>query len=64
MRAGQVQHDPTDRADDMHADLQQRESQPRHLAPRQRRAVGAQLGFLHQDVRRGGQSHAQLIGPA
>ena len=61
--AWEMQDDSAHRARDAHADLQQHEPQAPDLRARERGAVGAQLEFLQQHVRRGGQRDAELIGP-
>ena len=62
-RRRQMQDDAADRDDDMDAQLQQALAQPRHLGAGTRGARGPQPEFLHEDVRRGREEHAQLIGP-
>jgi hypothetical protein len=60
---GQVEDDPTDGDDDMHAEFEQSFSQAADLGAGTRRARGAQAEFLQQDVGGGGEEHAELIGP-
>ena len=63
MGAWQMQHESADGAGDAHADLQQHEPQASDLGPRERRAVGPQLEFLQEDIRRCRQRHPELVGP-
>ena len=58
-----MQDDPTDGADDVDADRDQRLPQPRDLRTAQCRPVGVQLQLLEEHERRGRQRDAQLIGP-
>ena len=62
-RAGQMQDDAADRADDLDAELEQPVPQPRHLGSGARGVRGAQPQFLHQHVGRRSQQHAELVGP-
>ena len=59
----EVEVEPANGADDLHADLQERESQAPDLRARQRRPRGAALEALEQHVGGGTQQHAELIGP-
>src|ERR1700730_4853397 len=58
-----MEDDAARRDDDVRAQLEQPLAQPRHLGTRIRSARGPQPQFLHQDVRGGGEEHAQLIRP-
>ena len=58
-----LQHDPAHGADDVHPDRDQRLSEAGDLGARERGAVGAELEFLEQDVGRGRERDAQLVGP-
>src|SRR5690606_27256298 len=61
--AWQMQHESAGGARDAHADLEQHEAQTADLGPRERRAIGAELEFLQQDVCGGRQRDAELIRP-
>jgi len=63
MGSREMQDDPTDRADDVDADRDQRLPQPRDLRTAERGPVGAKLQLLEEDEGRGRQRDAQLIGP-
>ena len=63
MGTGEMQHEAAHRARDAHADLQEDKTETADLCTRQRRAIGAQLQFLEQDVRGRGQGDTELIGP-
>ena len=62
-RRRQMEDDAAHRADDADAQLEEPLAQRRHLRARAGRAGGPQPEFLHEDVRGGGEEHAQLIGP-
>ena len=59
----QVQDDPPDGDDHLHAEFEQPLTEPGHLGTGTRGARGPQAEFLHEHVRGGGEEHAQLIGP-
>src|ERR1700687_2117634 len=62
-RRRQMEDDAARRDDDVRAQLEQPLAQPRHLGARIRGARCPQPEFLHEDVRSGGEEHAQLIRP-
>ena len=63
MGARELQDDPTDGADDVDADRDQRLPQPRDLGAAERGPVGVQLQLLAEHEGRGRQRDAQLVGP-
>src|SRR2546426_9061247 len=62
-RGRQMEDDAAHRADDVDAELEQPLTQRGHLRAGAGGARGPQPEFLHEDVRGGGEEHAQLIGP-
>src|SRR6266581_4853234 len=62
-RCRQMEDEAAHRHDDMDAECEQTLPQCGHLRAGARRARGPQPEFLHEHVRRGGEEHAQLIGP-
>src|SRR5713226_10716636 len=62
-RGRQMEDDAAHRPDDMDAELEQALTQRGHLRAGAGRVRGPQPEFLHEDVRGGGEEHAQLIGP-
>src|SRR6266851_10078665 len=62
-RGRQMEDDAAHRPDDMDAELEQPLTQRGHLRAGAGGARGPQPEFLHEDVRGGGEEHAQLIGP-
>src|SRR3989454_11143932 len=62
-RRWQMENDATYRDDDVDAQFEQPLPQPGHLGARTGGAPGPQAEFLHEDVRRRREEHAQLIRP-
>jgi hypothetical protein len=62
-RCRQMEDEAAHRHDDVDAEFEQTLPQCGHLGAGARRARGPQPEFLHEHVRRGGEEHAQLIGP-
>src|SRR5712692_1751777 len=62
-RGRQMEDDAAHRPDDMDAELEQALTQRGHLRAGAGRVRGPQPEFLHEHVCRGGEEHAQLIGP-
>src|SRR2546426_5680100 len=62
-RGRQMEDDTAHRRDDMDAEFEQPLTQRGHLRAGADGARGPQPEFLHEDVRGGGEEHAQLIGP-
>jgi hypothetical protein len=58
-----MEDDAAHRPDDMDAEFEQPLTQRGHLRAGAGCARGPQPEFLHQHVRRGGEKHAQLVGP-
>src|SRR6266851_4496209 len=58
-----MEDDATRRDDDVSAELEQLLTQSRHLGARTSGARRPQPQFLHEDIRGGGEEHAQLIRP-
>ena len=62
-RGREVEDDPAHRSDHVGTQLEQPVAQPRHLGAGTGGPRRAQPEFLHQHIGRGGEEHAQLIGP-